>query len=311
MKNIIPLLFTFDKNLIVAAGVCLTSLLENAGQDTFYDIFILHKPDPFISNGILLELADHYKDSCKITFREIIGEFDDGFVIRGITETAYFRLLAAEMIPEYDKIIYSDVDVIFREDLSRFYNIDLGNNYFAGVDSLPVISNSDLTYVTITLGERINNGYFYSGNLIINLRQLRLDNKTEEFRRLGNKQFKFQDMDIINLTCNGRILSLGPSFCLSTFYYEAIVSGRQSLVDIYGQEELNHAIKTGILHYNGVKPWKEICPNMDIWWFWYRKSLFYDEEFNHGFWGKYQLEKMSLLKRIKHVARYFRKGGRV
>lgn len=38
----IPIVFCFDDNLLMPAGVCLTSLLEHANPDTFYDIFILH-----------------------------------------------------------------------------------------------------------------------------------------------------------------------------------------------------------------------------------------------------------------------------
>ena len=82
---------------------------------------------------------------------------------------------------------------------------------------------------------------------------------------------------------------------------------------IYGTDEINHALISGIVHYNGAKPWKEVCPNMDIWWAYYRRSIFYDEEFTHRFWKDqtYRLEKMSLMKRIKLVGRYFRKGGRM
>ena len=308
----IPILFTFDSNLVTAAGVCLTSLLQNAGQDTFYDIFILHKPDPRITDGKLADLANHFSN-CRITFRDVIGEFENGFNIRGIPETAYFRLLSPELIPEYDRIIYSDVDVIFREDLSKYYDIDLGDNYFAGVDSLPAINDDDLEYAQKTLGNKIGNGYYYSGNLIINLKRLRQDNKTKEFRSLGGRHFKFQDMDIINLACSGRFLPLGPSFCLSTYYYDSIMSGRESVKAAFSKEELEHALRSGIVHYNGAKPWKEVCPNMDIWWAYYRRSIFYDEEFTHRFWKDqtYRLEKMSLMKRIKLVGRYFRKGGRM
>ena len=311
IMNTIPILFTFDGSLKTAAGVCLTSLLENAGPDTFYDIFILHEPDPHIS-GKLTDLASHY-GNCRFTFREVRGEFEEGYNIRGIPETAYFRLLAPERIPEYDKILYSDVDVIFREDLSHYYDIDLGDNYFAGVDSLPAINDDDLMYAQKTLGEKIKNGYYYSGNLILNLKRLRQGNKIEEFRGLGDRHFKFQDMDIINLTCSGRFLPLGPSFCLSTYYYDSMMSGRESVKAAFGKEELDHALKSGIVHYNGAKPWKEVCPNMDIWWSYYRKSIFYDEEFTHKFWKDqtYRLEKMSLMKRIKLVGRYFRKGGRM
>ena len=40
--NIVPIAFAFDNNLILPACVCLSSLMMNAKEDTFYDIFILH-----------------------------------------------------------------------------------------------------------------------------------------------------------------------------------------------------------------------------------------------------------------------------
>ena len=57
MKTV-PILFTFDQSLLMPAGVCLTSLLESAEPDTFYDIFIIHgpgSPDPNqkVENGNL------------------------------------------------------------------------------------------------------------------------------------------------------------------------------------------------------------------------------------------------------------------
>ena len=40
--RIIPIVFTFDQNLIMPASICISSLLMNADAGTFYDIFILH-----------------------------------------------------------------------------------------------------------------------------------------------------------------------------------------------------------------------------------------------------------------------------
>lgn len=40
--NIVPVVFAFDNNLILPACVCISSLMMNAKEDTFYDIFILH-----------------------------------------------------------------------------------------------------------------------------------------------------------------------------------------------------------------------------------------------------------------------------
>lgn len=308
----IPILFTFDKSLEMPAGVAITSLLENAAPETFYDIFILHNPNCDFSGSLLNELPERYHN-CKITFRKVEGEFVGSYEIRGIPETAYYRLISPEIIPEYVKILYSDVDVIFREDLAHYYDIDLGDNYFAGVDNCSVLRPGVRDYICDELGLDWKNGYFYSGNLVINSAQLLADGKLKDFRVLGKNNYLQQDMDIINIACNGKILPLGPSYCLTVQLYDLICSRPDDMKVIYGTDEINHALKSGIVHYNGAKPWKEVCPNMDIWWSYYRNSIFYDEEFTHRFWKDqtYRLEKMSLIKRIKLVGRYFRKGGRI
>lgn len=309
--NTIPILFTFDQLLEMPAGVCMTSLLAHADKDTFYDIFVLHGPDCDFSKSHLNQLPQLF-GNCKITFRKVVGEFVGGFEIRGIPETAYYRLISPELIPEYDKILYSDVDVIFREDLRKYYELDLGNNYFAGVDNCSALRPSVQKYLAESLHLDYRKGYYYSGNLIINSALIRLDGKMNEFRKLGKNNYFQQDMDIMNIACNGRFLPLGPSYCLTNFLYELIVTRRPEMEAIYGAEELDHALRFGIVHYNGTKPWKDACLNMDIWWEYYRKSIYFDERFCLDFWQNqtYKLEKMSLIKRIKLVGRYFRKGGK-
>lgn len=310
--NTVPILFTFDQSLEMPAGVAITSLLENAAPETFYDIFILHNPGCDFIGSPLNRLPEIYRN-CRMTFRKVEGEFVGSYEIRGIPETAYYRLISPEIIPEYEKILYSDVDVVIREDLSTYYNIDLKDNYFAGVDNCSRLRPDVRDYIKGRLGLDWQNGYFYSGNLVINSALLLKDGKLDDFRTLGRNAYRQQDMDIINIACNGRILPLGPSYCLSVQLYDLIGTRRKEMTDIYGAEEIVHALRSGIVHYNGAKPWKEICPNMDIWWSYYRRSIFYDEEYTHMFWKDqtYRLERMSLMKRIKLVGRYFRKGGRM
>lgn len=302
----IPILFTFDENLVLAAGVCITSLLENADSDTFYDIFVLHSPECHFENSLLPKIADRYPNS-RITFRVVENEFKGAYETRGIPETAYYRLLAPELIPEYDKIIYSDVDVIFREDLGKYYDLDLGDHYFAGVDN-GVRLRPDMQRYVSSLGLNPDDGYFYSGNLIINAAQQRKDQMGLRFREAAKTDYYDQDMAIINLVCNGRILPLGPSFCLTNNLYNLIVNQRDKMIGFFGEEEIQHALANGIVHYNGAKPWKKASMNMDIWWFYYRKSIFFDEKFCYDFWENetFLLERTSFVKRLKMVARYQR-----
>lgn len=304
--NTIPIVFTFDNNLLLPAAVCISSLLKSADKDTFYDIYILHSEKCDFTNSILSRYPLIFSN-CKIIYRIVEGEFLTAFEIRGITTTAYYRLLIPEIIPEYDKVIYSDVDVIFREDISKYYNVDLDGYYMAGVDNASALRPGVQRYVKEKLGVDHKYGHFYSGNLVINSSLILKDNIIPQFRELAKKNFHQQDMDIINIACYGKIKPLSPAFCLTNFLTEIIVKRKDEFLTYFSEEELNHALNKGIVHYNGPKPWKEWCVNFDIWWEAYRNSPVYDEQFYFDFFNGKQgeLDKLSLLKRIKILLRYF------
>jgi len=297
-----PIVFCFDDNLLMPAGTCLSSLLKNANSDTFYDIFILHdEKAKFITSKYLEKLRDKYKNF-SITYRSVGKAFEDAFEIRGITKACYYRLLIPEIIPEYDKIMYSDVDVIFREDQSDvFFNTNMEDFYVAGV-STPYSDISDYTRNVIKIE---SSKYIASGNLIFNSKKILEDKILDKFKKLAKKAWKYQDMDVINIACKGKIKYLSPSFCIVVTAAEILSSPEQQY---YDKKIAEHASRFGTIHYNGTKPWKTWCVNFDIWWEYYRKSIFFDSKFYFDFYkDKYdEYDKLSLYKRIKILVRYFK-----
>ena len=304
--KIIPIVFTFDNNLIMPASICISSLLMSADADTYYDIFILHSEKCNFSKSELVDIPQYYSN-CKITFRTVNSEFITAYEIRGITTTAYYRLLIPELIPEYDKILYSDVDVIFREDLSKYYNTDLEGFYMAAVDNASALRPNVQKYIKEKLGIDHKYGHYYSGNLVINSKKIKEDNIIPIFRELAKKDFNQQDMDIINIACYGKIKPLSPAFCLTNYLTEILVKRKQEMLSFFTEEEIQHALKSGLVHYNGAKPWKTYCINFDIWWEYYRKSPFYDEKFYFDFFNSKlnELDQLTLWKRVKILLRYF------
>ena len=111
MKTV-PIVFAFDNNLVLPACVCISSLLMNAKEDTFYDIFILHSNNIMLNREELDRIPEYYKN-CRIQYRQVGNTFDSAFEVRGITTSTYYRLLIPELVPEYGKIIYSDPLPIF------------------------------------------------------------------------------------------------------------------------------------------------------------------------------------------------------
>lgn len=302
----IPIVFCFDMNLLMPAGICLTSLAQNALPETQYDIYILHSDKYNFSNTYLASFSDYYPN-CKITFRTVYDEFLNAFEIRGITTTAYYRLLIPELIPEYEKILYSDVDVIFRDDLTKYYIIDISEFYMAGVDNCSVLRPGVQKYLANKLGLDYRNGYFYSGNLIINSKKIKEDNIIPQFRELAKNNYHQQDMDIINIVCNKKIKPLDLSFCVTVQINDLIVHRREEMLTLYSQDVLDYAMSHGVVHYNGQKPWKGLCPNFDLWWEVYRKSPYFSFGFYFDFFYSKldELDQLSLWKRIKILLRYF------
>lgn len=306
MMKTVPIVFAFDNNLILPACVCISSLLMNAKEETFYDIFILHSSKVDLHKEQLDELLKYF-NRCRIQYRVVDNTFDQAFEIRGITTPTYYRLLIPELVSEYDNIIYSDVDVIFRSDLSDIYfHTDLNDCYVAGVNALvPFIPDMKKYY--LKLGNVNIDSIIYAGNIILNSKKIREDNLVERFKELAKNKFHFQDLDVLNIACKGKITYLKPTFCLTTYFSELALRYRNLLHDIWDDKDIEEALTKGIVHYNGQKPWKGFCVNFDIWWEYYRKSPFFDEKFYFNFFYHKlnELDGLSLLKRIKILVRYF------
>ncbi|MDE5483493.1 glycosyltransferase family 8 protein [Elizabethkingia meningoseptica] len=306
MKKIIPIAFCFDDNVLIAAGVCLTSLLEHAKTNTFYDVFILHDAEArFPDTGYLERLRERYQNF-KITYRRVGTIFQAAYEIRGITKAAYYRLLIPEIITEYDKIMYHDIDVIFRDDLSEIFTCtNMLDEYVAGV-ALPYSEYED--YITGFIGVEANK-YILSGNIIINSRKIMEDGLISDFIEEAKKEWKYQDMDIINLVCKNKIKYLPPSFSIVSRTSSEILKDPNQ--NYYSKDEVDYAIKYGTIHYNGNKPWNTWCLNFDIWWEYYRKSPYFDLEFYYSFYCNKldEYDYLPLLKRIKILLRYFKTKG--
>lgn len=302
--NRIPIVFAFDNNLVLPAAVCFYSLFINAKDETAYDLFVLHRQGERLNLEYINKVMEQFQRHT-LQLIEVDGTFDSSFEIRGITTPAYYRLLIPRLLPQYDKVLYSDVDVIFRDDLCDIFNTDLNDNYFGGVKAIAHLY-SDLNQYYQKLNLKPSN-IIYSGNLLINCRALReATGKLKELEEEARNNYKYQDMDVINLICKDKITFIEPEFCLTTYICQSVIDN-QKIYDVWSKEQIEKAINKGLIHYNGQKPWKGYCINFDIWWEYYRKSPIFDQQYYFDFFYKKldEYDRLPLLKRIKILARYF------
>lgn len=307
--NIIPIAFAFDQNLIFPAEVCLSSLLMNAKETTFYDIYILYPESKDFARESINKLSSKFINF-RVHYIPVLSAFDAAFEIRGITTPCYYRLLIPELIPEYDKVIYSDVDVIFRMDMSKLYSMDLGDSYLAATRDVGLnLSKDGLEYIN-SMPELEAGQYLQSGFIMLNSKKIREDGLVAKFKEQAKRKLKFQDQDILNIVCKGNVKFLSLEYNMTDYSFYYAMKERELLYTWYDDSAIDNAIMYGNLHFNGHKPWKKYCINFDIWWEYYRKSPSYNEQFYFDFYYNKldELDQLSLLKRIKILARYFLYG---
>lgn len=270
----IPIVFSTDHNFIMQTGVCILSLLMNA-VDEFYDIHILIAKDVTDEDKQKLkQTVEPY--SAKLNFVCMDNSFSGAYEIRNISVAAYYRLLIPWLLPQYSKVIYADVDMIFQIGLAEVYNMDLGNNYVAGVRVLAPFVSKGFRNNAITLGLDIND-YINSGFLIINSKKQREDNLKSIYLSHAAKKYVYQDQDIINIVCKDKIYPLPLQYNVGSHLYKLYLKRRADLFTCYAENEIIQALNKGVLHYVGMnKPWKAFCFRFDVWWYYYRMSVFYD-----------------------------------
>lgn len=308
--NKIPIAFAFDDNLILPACVCFSSLLTHARSTTFYEIFILHPSNTLKDKSLFQRIRETY-DRCNITYIEIADAFSDGYEIRGITKATYYRLLIPELIPQYSKIIYADVDIIFRMDLTELYNTNIKDVYVAATYDIGMLLTESGQRHISDLGLD-KNKYMQAGVLLMNTEKIREDNLEQQFLTLYGNKYKYQDQDILNITCCKFHLRLPMKYNMTDYTFMYLRAQAPYFKDMSGSE-IVEALNTGNLHFNGHKPWVKYSLNFDIWWEYYRKSPVFDRTFYTDFYYSRLniLDQLSLWKRIKVLVRYFIYGKRM
>ena len=175
--------------------------------------------------------------------------------IRHISLETYYRYIIADMLPNLDKILYLDADLIVLRNISDFYNQDMGSFYLSG--------SPDLHIKKLGYDKEIGcPNYINAGVLLMNLEKFRQDELGEKLIQktidLQNK-IQYQDQDILNIVCADHI-KLADSI-----YNFAMRNVKQ---------EKSKIKSAAILHYTGEKkPWSKKKARLSSIWKKYNNML--------------------------------------
>lgn len=301
----IPIVFATDENLLIQTGVCIYSLLASCDPETQYDIYIITdygKKMEALKGWMQLKDNPHCLD---IHFIESGSKISEAYEVRGITKAAYYRLLIPKLLPAHDKVIYADVDIVFKCSLNEiFENVDLSNCYIAGVRSY--IESEPANNYAKKLG-CTDSDYINSGFLILNCQKIREDKIDLKWMELAKRKFLYQDQDIINLSCDTKKYLLPVRYNFTQQHYQAFAAHAVNGFNRIDEREMEEAMRQGVTHYTGpVKPWNGMCYRHEDWWYMYRESPLFDIDYYHSRVHSFVFMKhLSLMGRIKLLIKYF------
>lgn len=265
----IPIVLASDKNYAPQMYITMLSAIKNKDKNTYYDFYCLI-PKPF-SKNVQKKFYRLKTDKINIKFICMKNEFTDCKVtLNHVATPTYYRLKIAELLPQYEKAIYLDVDTIVLGDLTELYNTDLKDNYIAGVHS----ATAEMNYKHEKIQDMTK--YINAGVVLFNISQIKKDNMTKKLLSLIGENYPLADQDIINVAFNGKIKLVDFKYNIMTYYKDLMNNPetKKRFEEIYGKENFENALKNPvIIHYlSNRKPWAH-------------KDIFLDEH-----WHKYAMK---------------------
>ncbi|MBQ2949294.1 MAG: glycosyltransferase family 8 protein [Clostridia bacterium] len=249
------ILVTLDRNYLTPLRVMLTSLLMNhAGEP----VHLYLAADGLTEEDVLsLErlCALHGAFIHPLKIRD--DWFDRAPTVRYYSRAMYYRLLAAQMLPEtLDRVLYLDPDMLILQPLHELYNTEMGDHLYAACIHKGLVDLS--TPVNkIRLSTYENEGYFNSGMLLMNLPEIRRHVTPEDvfsYVERNRQLLLLPDQDVLNGLYGEYILPLDE-----TLYNYDARHFREYLIASQGVCDLDWVMRhTAILHFCGKhKPWNK------------------------------------------------------
>ncbi len=289
LKRIIPIGMISDDNFIMPTCVAVTSMICNKSPETSYIIYILMAECSEESKKKLIEL-DTMSDDCEIKLIEVgLEKYRNFKQLAHISIACLLKFDICDLIPEYDKILYLDGDILVKKDLWELYNTDIEGKYAAAVQEPSCIKN--------------NTGNINAGIMLFNAKRIREEQLSEKLyqTRLELGDRPSMDQQTFNIVTGKDYKYLSIKYNYMPGYFIKREGGQK-----YPISKINHFYKENyrsmkelekaayIVHFASKnKPWEyNFNHGAKEWYAYYLLSPFQNIPLEWKSRWKYRLDKM-------------------
>ena len=284
-KNI-PIIVMSSALYAAYLAVYIQSLIDHISLEYNYDVIVLHDSVSDIDIKRIESMAKG-KENLSIRFfnaGHYLGKPE--FSIAGVNyaREAYYRLFSPWILPEYNRVIISDIDMIFAADPSELFSIDMEGYFALGVRDIlwqGMITDDfgDMLKYLKKFPMRNPYNYVNTGVLVLNIAKMRETYNMEEILKVSQKnEYRYQEQCIMNLLLEDRVKFISPEWN----YYVAVNPVVKALIFMSPHKSYEQYLRCEkhikIYHYAAKpKPWEnpEVYYGY-LWWEAARKTLYYD-----------------------------------
>ncbi|AZR96863.1 hypothetical protein XK27_08915 [Streptococcus suis] len=207
------LAFTVSDSYIDYMGTTLYSIMVHT-RKSLVSVYVLTSDISDYSRFKLQKLEDRFHNLNIHILVVDAKQFEDLPLNRShITRPeVYFRMAFASLLPDLDRILYLDSDILAQKDLQPLWETPLDGAYMAAVSEPPSEGGFDYRR---SIGMTDPTYYFNSGVLLMDLKKIREDKIESLLFECGHAikdKIRLQDQDIINVALEGKIKALDPIY---------------------------------------------------------------------------------------------------
>ena len=250
-----------DANYMDFTRVAISSAKENKCPNSKYNFHILTLDISDSDTEALKALA-----SDSVTISVLPQKEIDLFYIRNthVSKASLLKYYIANVLPNLNKVLYLDTDILVLHDLNSIYNTNIDGKYLAAVkDPSWFFENTHV----VELGLEERGFYFNSGVMLMNLDKIRKDNFITKLEEYTNNNYRtYMDQDAFNVLAGNEVALLPFEANTMNFFFEHI--DLNTMGEFYERNwtDIDDVFKNAIvIHFaSSKKPLSSMAPKTEF-----------------------------------------------
>ncbi len=255
--------FASNEKGVLPLSLALWSLLTAAKDSTAYDVSVLSDGISEESCIRLQKIAEGIDSRHRVMFvdmEELLSKHIRAEYALYLPRSAWSRLFVPELMPDVQRALYVDIDVLFCDDCSELFTLDMEGAAVGVVYENPSAENS---FFNGTFDIPVEYpGYFNSGVLLMDLEVFRRDKLSECILEAAARyadKLKAQDQDALNAALYDKAYRLHPRWNWNdgnTRRFQKANPSARMWRAFEPREVVEASLFPGIMHFIGPhKPW--------------------------------------------------------